>query len=122
MTLTSEDSETTGDSMDLDARLLESFAGKVVRKDLTKRLKEGANVPVYVLEYLLGKYQVSFYSDPVDAAFKAVGGGAGGQQIDRILLERLSIIYGARLNAAKFAGLSGTGVARRNSHRTVTNL
>ena len=77
MTLTSEDSETTGDSMDLDARLLESFAGKVVRKDLTKRLKEGANVPVYVLEYLLGKYQVSFYSDPVDAAFKAVGGGGG---------------------------------------------
>lgn len=32
------------------------FAGRVVRKDLTKRLKEGANVPVYVLEYLLGIY------------------------------------------------------------------
>jgi len=32
------------------------FAGRVVRKDLTKRLKEGANVPVYVLEYLLGMY------------------------------------------------------------------
>jgi ATP-dependent Lon protease len=32
------------------------FAGRVVRKDLTKLLKEGANVPVYVLEYLLGMY------------------------------------------------------------------
>ena len=56
MTLTSEGSENTGDSKDLDARLLEYFAGKVVRKDLTKRLKERANVPVYVLEYLLGMY------------------------------------------------------------------
>jgi len=28
------------------------FAGKIVRKDLTKKIKEGANVPVYVLEYL----------------------------------------------------------------------
>ena len=32
------------------------FPGKVVRKDLTKKIKEGANVPVYVLEYLLGMY------------------------------------------------------------------
>src|SRR5690606_5476902 len=32
------------------------FPGKIVRKDLTKRIKEGANVPVYVLEYLLGMY------------------------------------------------------------------
>lgn len=40
-----------------DTELLEklqrNFAGKIVRKDLTKRIKEGANVPVYVLEYLL---------------------------------------------------------------------
>jgi ATP-dependent Lon protease len=41
---------------DLDQKLNEAFAGRVVRKDLTKRLKEGANVPVYVLEYLLGTY------------------------------------------------------------------
>jgi ATP-dependent Lon protease len=38
----------------LDIKLNQSFAGKVVRKDLTKQIKEGANVPVYVLEYLLG--------------------------------------------------------------------
>lgn len=40
----------------LDIKLNSSFAGKVVRKDLTKQIKEGANVPVYVLEYLLGMY------------------------------------------------------------------
>ncbi len=38
----------------LDDLLNQHFAGQVVRKDLTKLVKEGANVPVYVLEYLLG--------------------------------------------------------------------
>jgi len=37
-------------------KLQNYFAGKIVRKDLTKLLKEGANVPIYVLEYLLGMY------------------------------------------------------------------
>lgn len=46
----------TDTAFDLDAKLVEHFPGKIVRKDLTKRLKEGANVPVYVLEYLLGMY------------------------------------------------------------------
>lgn len=41
---------------ELNEKLHEVFAGKVVRKDLTKKIKEGANVPVYVLEYLLGMY------------------------------------------------------------------
>ncbi|WP_295607746.1 protease Lon-related BREX system protein BrxL [uncultured Lamprocystis sp.] len=44
---------------DLDGLLNRYFAGKVVRKDLTKLIKEGANVPVYVLEYLLGMYCAS---------------------------------------------------------------
>ena len=48
---------------DLDNLLNEHFAGRVVRKDLTKLIKEGANVPVYVLEYLLGMYCAS--NDPV---------------------------------------------------------
>ena len=56
----------------LDDLLLHSFAGKVVRKDLTKLVKEGANVPVYVLEYLLGTYCAS--SDPavIDDGLKTV--------------------------------------------------
>lgn len=44
------------DRDELNNKLLTYFPGKVVRKDLTKRIKEGANVPVYVLEYLLGMY------------------------------------------------------------------
>lgn len=43
----------------LDDLLNKHFAGKVVRKDLTKLVREGANVPVYVLEYLLGTYCAS---------------------------------------------------------------
>lgn len=40
----------------LSEKLIQTFPGKIVRKDLTKKIKEGANVPVYVLEYLLGMY------------------------------------------------------------------
>lgn len=47
------------DNTNLDTLLNEHFAGRVVRKDLTKLVKEGANVPVYVLEYLLGMYCAS---------------------------------------------------------------
>ena len=41
---------------DYEQRLKETFQGRIVRKDLTKKIKEGANVPVYVLEFLLGQY------------------------------------------------------------------
>ena len=41
---------------ELSEKINKYFPGKVVRKDLTKKIKEGANVPVYVLEYLLGMY------------------------------------------------------------------
>ena len=40
----------------LNQKANEFFPGKVVRKDLTKLIKEGQNVPIYVLEYLLGMY------------------------------------------------------------------
>lgn len=40
----------------IDKKLRSFFDGKIVRKDLTKSIKEGANVPVYVLEFLLGQY------------------------------------------------------------------
>lgn len=41
---------------ELNKKLRANFDGKIVRKDLTKSIKEGANVPVYVLEFLLGQY------------------------------------------------------------------
>ena len=44
------------DTSSLNQRLRAIFDGRIVRKDLTKNIKEGANVPVYVLEFLLGQY------------------------------------------------------------------
>ena len=41
---------------EIKEKLRQNFDGKIVRKDLTKKIKEGANVPVYVLEFLLGQY------------------------------------------------------------------
>jgi len=52
-------SENIENNASLDTLLNKHFAGKVVRKDLTKMIKEGANVPIYVLEYLLGMYCAS---------------------------------------------------------------
>src|SRR5881392_3403192 len=43
----------------LDAKVNAAFAGRSVRKDLVRKVKVGANVPVFVLEYLLGKYCAS---------------------------------------------------------------
>ena len=45
---------------EIKRKLREHFDGKIVRKDLTKKIKEGANVPTYVLEYLLGFLQKWF--------------------------------------------------------------
>src|SRR4029434_10775605 len=44
---------------ELDKKVSRLFAGKVVRKDLVRKVKVGANVPVFVLEFLLGKYCAS---------------------------------------------------------------
>src|SRR5512141_2175373 len=53
--MTSE-TTTNRNNRNLDDLLNQHFAGRVVRKDLTKMVKEGANVPIYVLEYLLGSH------------------------------------------------------------------
>ena len=57
---------------DIDELLIRYFNGRIVRKDLTKQLKEGANVPVYVLEYLLGMYCSSDDEDIVAEGLKNV--------------------------------------------------
>lgn len=56
----------------LDQLLNQKFGGRVVRKDLTKRLKEGANVPVYVLEYLLGSHCASDDETVIEDGMKSV--------------------------------------------------
>lgn len=63
---------------DLDLKILENFPGKAVRKDLTALMKKGANVPIYVLEYLLGMYCATDDEDAITV---------GLEKIQRILNE-----------------------------------
>ena len=63
---------------EIKEKLRKTFDGKIVRKDLTKQIKEGANVPVYVLEFLLGQYCSS--DDPVIIE-------EGVQKVKRILAD-----------------------------------
>lgn len=57
---------------DLDRKLNTYFAGRVVRKELTKLIKEGANVPVYVLEYLLGMYCATDEEESIQSGVERV--------------------------------------------------
>ncbi|MDU5105777.1 protease Lon-related BREX system protein BrxL [Clostridium sp.] len=57
---------------ELSIKLNQYFAGKVVRKDLTQKLKQGANVPIYVLEYLLGMYCATDDEDSINAGVERV--------------------------------------------------
>ena len=75
MTSTSDSNQTNNS---LDDLLNEHFAGRVVRKDLTKLVKEGANVPVYVLEYLLGNYCASNDPTVIEEGLKTVKKVLGG--------------------------------------------
>ncbi|MBF0398179.1 MAG: protease Lon-related BREX system protein BrxL [Desulfobacterales bacterium] len=59
-------------NISIDELLNTHFAGRVVRKDLTKLLKEGANVPVYVLEYLLGMYCAASDDEVIYEGLKTV--------------------------------------------------
>src|SRR5437762_4448040 len=56
----------------VDQKANDVFAGKVVRKDLVRKVKVGANVPVYVLEYLLGKYCATDDPDAIQAGLRLV--------------------------------------------------
>ncbi len=63
---------------DFDVKVLDNFPGKVVRKDLTTLMKKGANVPTYVLEYLLGMYCATDDEEAIET---------GIEKIKRILSE-----------------------------------
>ena len=63
----------TGDkNVVIDQKLRQFFDGKIVRKDLTKKIKEGANVPVYVLEFLLGQYCSSDDTEVIESGVENV--------------------------------------------------
>lgn len=57
---------------ELDRKVLDNFPGKVVRKDLTNLMKKGANVPTYVLEYLLGMYCATDDEEVIDIGLKKI--------------------------------------------------
>ena len=57
---------------DLDRKLIDNFPGKIVRKDLTTLMKKGANVPTYVLEYLLGMYCATDDQDVIDVGVEKI--------------------------------------------------
>lgn len=57
---------------ELDRKASSVFAGKVVRKDLVRKIKVGANVPVFVLEYLLGKYCATDDPAAIEAGMRVV--------------------------------------------------
>lgn len=58
--------------MELRTKLRENYDGRIVRKDLTKKIKEGANVPVYVLKFLLGQYCSSDDEEIISAGVENV--------------------------------------------------
>ena len=60
------------DRFQIKEKLKEHFSGKIVRKDLAKQIKEGANVPVYVLEFLLGQYCCSDEEDVIESGVSKV--------------------------------------------------
>ena len=57
---------------EFDKKILDNFPGKVVRKDLTSLMKKGANVPTYVLEYLLGMYCATDDEDAIQIGLEKI--------------------------------------------------
>lgn len=56
----------------LDQKIVDVFPGRVVRKDLTAQMKRGANVPTFVLEYLLGMYCATDDEDVIQAGLDKI--------------------------------------------------
>ena len=57
---------------EIKQKLRQYYDGRIVRKDLTKSIREGANVPVYVLEYLLGQYCNSYDEEIIEEGVENV--------------------------------------------------
>lgn len=72
----------------IQRKLRQNFDGKIVRKDLTKKIKEGANVPVYVLEFLLGQYCSSDDEDIIQSGVETVKRILSENYVRRMSLKR----------------------------------
>ena len=82
-------------------KLRQNFDGKIVRKDLTKKIKEGANVPVYVLEFLLGQYCSSDDETVIEK---------GVQNVKRILADNFVRPDESQKILSDFSQMPGTAV------------
>ncbi len=113
---------------EINRKLRQVFDGKIVRKDLTQKIKSGANVPVYVLEYLLGMYcsteDESLIQDGVNSVKKILADNFvrpdEAQKIISVLrekgsytvIDRLTVSLNVRLDRykAEFSNLGIKGV------------
>ena len=96
---------------DLDRKLAGAFPGRVVRKDLVKRLKVGFSIPVYVLEYLLGKYCASADPTEIEEGLKLVKSAIA----ERIVRGDETELIKARLQRSGAACLDADGAGNRAS-------
>jgi ATP-dependent Lon protease len=81
----------------LDDKVNRTFAGKVVRKDLVRKVKVGANVPVFVLEFLLGKYCASSDEMAIQMGLQVVNDTLANNYIRAISFRTQSISKGAQV-------------------------
>lgn len=92
----------------LDTKLATAFPGRIVRKDLVKKLKVGFNVPVYVLEYLLGKYCSTINEEEIRVT----------EQVKSAIAER--IVHGDQSELVKARALQKSGSLKLIDLVTVT--
>ena len=93
-----EENMNEGLTVDLDKKLNDVFAGRVVRKDLTNLIKEGANVPIYVLEYLLGMYAATDDEDSIREGLERVKKILSEISFVLMRQRRLNLVYGNMVN------------------------
>lgn len=111
----------------LDGKLAAAFPGRIVRKDLVKKLKVGFNVPVYVLEYLLGKYCSTTKEEEIRAGLEQVKSAISerivrGDQSELVkarlqrsgslkLIDLVTVVFDEKVTGGKFwAHLSTCGL------------
>lgn len=114
--------------MELQDKILDTFAGKVVRKDLAFLVKGGLPVPTFVLEYLLGQYCASDDSEVIADGLERVKQVIQANYVHRAdaeaikglihdkgqhrIIDKVSVVLNERADEyqASFANLGLTGV------------
>lgn len=75
--------------MELQQKIMEAFAGKVVRKDLAFKVKGNLPVPTYVIEYLLGQYCASDDPEVIEEGLEKVKSVIRNNYINRAEAEEV---------------------------------